>query len=144
MVRDRGGPALAGQLLMSPALDDRDGTVSARQMAGMWERAVADFGWSALLGDDRGGPDVSPYAAAARATDLAGLPPAFVDVGSNEVLRDVGIAYADSIWQAGGQAELHVWPGAFHGFDLFAPRARISQDALQARLRWLRRLLTAE
>ncbi len=51
------------------------------------------------------------------------------------------MAYANAIWQAGGQAELHVWPGAFHGFDGFAPRAALSRDARQARTAWLRRLL---
>jgi acetyl esterase/lipase len=51
------------------------------------------------------------------------------------------VAYADAIWQAGGEAELHVWPGAFHGFDTLAPRAVLSQDARDARSRWLRRIV---
>ena len=65
-----------------------------------------------------------------------------VEVGSAETFRDEDMAYANAIWQAGGQAELHVWPGAFHGFDTFAPRAALSQDARNARSRWLRRILT--
>ncbi|GAA3133865.1 alpha/beta hydrolase [Planomonospora alba] len=143
LARDRGGPALAGQLLMCPMLDDRNDTPSSHQMAGLgvWDRTANETGWSALLGDARGGPDVSPYAAPARAEDLSGLPPAFVDVGSAETFRDEAVAYAGRIWQAGGSAELHVWPGGFHGFDLVAPQAAISQDARAARLRWLRRLL---
>ncbi|MGY1636614.1 alpha/beta hydrolase [Geodermatophilus sp. SYSU D00742] len=143
MARDRGGPALAGQLLVCPMLDDRNDTVSAHQMAGLgvWDRTANDTGWTALLGAARGGPDVSPYAAPARATDLSGLPPAFVDVGSAETFRDEDVAYATRIWQAGGQAELHVWPGGFHGFDGFAPEAAISREARAARTRWLRRLL---
>src|SRR5262249_42846223 len=110
---------------------------------GVWDRTANQTGWGALLGDARGGPDVSPYAAPARATDLAGLPPAFIDVGSAETFRDEDVAYATRIWQAGGQAELHVWPGGFHGFDHFAPQAAVSQDAQNARLRWLRRILGA-
>ena len=143
MARDRGGPALAGQLLMGPMLDDRNDTVSATQMAGLgvWDRTANETGWGALLGDRRGGPGVSPYAAPARATDLSGLAPAFIDVGSAETFRDEAVAYACRIWQAGGRAELHVWPGGFHGFDLMAPHAALSQDARAARLRWLRRLL---
>ncbi|MEU4575311.1 alpha/beta hydrolase [Nonomuraea sp. NPDC023979] len=143
MARDRGGPALIGQLLMCPMLDDRNDTPSAAQMAGLgiWDRTSNETGWTALLGDARGGPDVSPYAAPARAGDLSGLPPAFVDVGSAETFRDEDVAYATRLWQAGGQAELHVWPGAFHGFDLMAPQAVLSQEARAARLRWLRRLL---
>jgi acetyl esterase/lipase len=143
MARDRGGPALIGQLLLCPMLDDRNNTPSSWQMAGLgiWDRVSNDTGWDALLGDRRHGLDVSPYAAPARATDLSGLPPAFIDVGSAETFRDEDVAYATGIWQAGGNAELHVWPGGFHGFDLMAPQAAISQDAKAARLRWLRRVL---
>ncbi|WP_029432524.1 alpha/beta hydrolase [Blastococcus sp. URHD0036] len=143
MARDRGGPALAGQVLMAPMLDDRNDTVSAVQMAGhgLWDRAANEMGWTALLGVDRGGPDVSPYAAPARADDLSGLPPAIIDVGSAETFRDEDVAYAGRLWAAGGQAELHVWPGGFHGFDTVAPQAQISQEAQAARLRWLRRQL---
>jgi acetyl esterase/lipase len=145
MARDKGGPALVGQMLMCPMLDDRNDTVSAVQMAGLgvWDRTSNDTGWTALLGDARGGPDVSPYAAAARATDVSNLPPAFVDVGSAETFRDEDVAYATRIWQAGGQAELHVWPGGFHGFDMMAPQAALSQEARAARVRWLHRLLDA-
>jgi acetyl esterase/lipase len=143
LVRDRGGPALIGQMLMYPMLDDRNDTPSSVQMAGLgiWDHTANETGWGALLGDARGGLGVSPYAAPARATDLAGLPPAFIDVGSAETFRDEDVAYATRIWQAGGQAELHVWSGGFHGFDQLAPQAAISQDARVARLDWLRRLL---
>ncbi|GDY50791.1 hypothetical protein SVIO_014140 [Streptomyces violaceusniger] len=143
MSRDRGGPALFGQLLMCPMLDDRNDTPSALQMAGVgvWDRAANEAGWTALLGAARGTDDVSPYAAPARATDLSGLPPAFIDVGAAETFRDEDVDYAGRIWRAGGQAELHVWPGAFHGFSGMAPRAAVSGDAREARLRWLRRLL---
>src|SRR5262249_58528255 len=78
LARDRGGPALAGQLLMCPMLDDRNDTPSSWQMAGLgiWDHAANEVGWTALLGPARGGADVSPYAAPARASDLSGLPPA--------------------------------------------------------------------
>jgi acetyl esterase/lipase len=143
LARDRGGPALAGQLLGCPMLDDRNDTPSSRQMAGLgvWDRAANEIGWTALLGDAHGGPDVSPYAAPARATDLSGLPPAFIDVGSAETFRDEDVAYAARIWQAGGSAELHVWPGAFHGFAGMVPQAALSRAAVAAQRTWLRRLL---
>ncbi|MFJ9821528.1 alpha/beta hydrolase [Streptomyces sp. NPDC101151] len=141
--RDRGGPTLIGQLLMCPMLDDRNNTFSSHQMAGIdiWDRTSNATAWHALLGKRHGAADLPPYAAPARATDLSELPPAYIDVGSAETFRDEGVAYANAIWQAGGQAELHVWPGAFHGFDTFAPRAALSQDARNARFRWLRRIL---
>ena len=143
MARDRGGPHLAGQLLMCPMLDDRNDTVSSCQMSGVgvWAHTANETGWAALLGQARGGPEVSPYAAPARATDLSGLPPAFIDVGSAETFRDEDVTYASRIWQAGGIAELHVWPGGFHGFATMAPEAAISRAATAAQLNWLRRLL---
>ncbi|MEU9989446.1 alpha/beta hydrolase fold domain-containing protein [Streptomyces sp. NPDC048045] len=143
LARDRRGPAPVGQLLLCPMLDDRGDTVSGHQMAGLdtWDRTSNATGWQALLGDRYGAADLPPYAAPARATDLSGLPAAYIEVGSAETLRDEGVAYAQAIWQAGGQAELHVWPGAFHGFDTLAPRAALSRDARDARSRWLRRIL---
>lgn len=140
LARDRGGPGLVGQLLMCPMLDDRGETLSTRQFeSGPWNRAQNLMAWTALLGADRGGPDVSPYAAPARAADLSGLPPAFIDVGSAELLRDEDVAYARAIWAAGGQAELHVWAGGSHGFDLFTHTA-LAQAAERARDDWLARI----
>jgi acetyl esterase/lipase len=115
-----------------------------RQLASlpMWNRQANEVGWTALLGDARGGPDVSPYAAPARATDLSGLPPAFIDVGSADSFRDEDVDYASRIWLAGGVAELHVWPGGYHGSDAIAPDAALSKAAVAAREDWLRRVLT--
>ncbi|MGA5200716.1 alpha/beta hydrolase [Streptomyces variegatus] len=143
LTRDRKGPQPIGQVLMCPMLDDRNDTPSTYQMAGLgvWDRTANETGWNALLGWRRGGPDVPAYAAPARAEDLTGLPPAFLDVGSAETFRDEVVAYASRIWQAGGVAELHVWPGGFHGFDGFAPQAAVSQAARGAHVAWLRRLL---
>jgi len=145
MARDRGGPTLHGQLLFCPMLDDRDQTLSTRQFEGMgmWDRQSNLFGWTALLGNQRGGPDVSPYAAPSRAQDVSNLPPAFIDVGSAETFRDEDIDYAQRIWQAGGIAELHVWPGGFHGFTLAAPEAALSKQALDTSKNWYRRLLAS-
>ncbi len=146
LTRDRQGPRPIGQLLMCPMLDDRNDTPSAHQMTGVgiWDRTANETGWTALLGASRGGPDVSPYAAPTRADDLTNLPPAFLDVGSAETFRDEIVTYANRIWQAGGAAELHVWPGGFHSFAGFAPEARLSRSALAAHLDWLRRLLGEE
>ncbi len=145
MARDRGHIALAGALLIAPMLDDRNDTPSAEQMATQpfWNRASNELGWTALLGDARGTDAVSSYAAPARADDLSGLPPMYIDVGSVDTFRDEDIAFAQRVWLAGGDAELHVWPGAFHGFDAIAPGAAVSQAAVAARASWLRRLLDA-
>ncbi|WP_457255103.1 alpha/beta hydrolase fold domain-containing protein [Pedococcus sp. P5_B7] len=145
LARDRGGPNLFGQLLMCPMLDDRNNTPSATQMVGRgaWDRSSNLAGWTALLGAARGSDNVSPYASPARALDLANLPPTFIDVGSAETFRDEDVLYASRIWQAGGRAELHVWPGGYHGFDSILPDAVISRHCRKARRNWLSRLLTS-
>ena len=141
--RDRGGPALHGQVLDYPMLDDRGLTLSTGQFdgIGVWDRISNETGWSALLGDSRGGPDVSPYAAPARATDLRDLPPAFIDVGAAEIFRDEAIDYAHGIWRAGGDAELHVWSGGFHAFDIFAPHTVLARGMIRARDAWVEKIL---
>lgn len=143
LARERGGPGLAAQVLVSPMLDDRNDSVSARQIdgIGVWDNTSNLTGWTALLGDCRAGDDVDAAWAPSRAESLRDLPAAFLSVGSAEVFRDETVAYASRIWADGGVAELHVWPGGFHGFENFAPAARISTDAAAARDRWLRRVL---
>ncbi|CAF0867169.1 unnamed protein product [Rotaria sordida] len=145
MARDRKGPELHGQLLICPMLDDRNQTPSTYQFEGMgiWDRQSNLTGWAALLGNQRGGTDVSPYAAPSRAQNLSNLPPAYIDVGSTETFRDEAIDYAQRIWQAGGAAELHVWSGGFHGFTFLAPQAALSKFAVGASKNWYRRLLAS-
>ena len=84
---------------------------------------------------------MSAYAAPARATDLSGLPPAFIDVGAAEIFRDEAIAYADAIWRAGGDAELHVWSGAFHACDIFAAHTAVGRAMIRARNGWVERII---
>jgi acetyl esterase/lipase len=143
LARDRGGPAIAHQILMCPMLDDRLDTQSSRDCdhTGSWERASSITAWTALLGPARGTSAVSPYAAAARATDLRGLPPAFVDVGTAEILRDEDIDFARRLLQDGVPVELHVWPGGFHGFDVHVPHAALSRMCKEARIDYLKRVL---
>lgn len=144
LARDRGGPHLLGQVLMCPMLDDRDATVSTKQIdgVGLWDRAANIVGWTALLGDRKGTRDVSIYAAPARATNLSNLPSTYIDCGSAEVFRDEDVAYATKLWEAGVQAELHVWAGGFHGFEMLAD-AIVSRAATTARESWLDRVLSS-
>ncbi|MGO4680544.1 alpha/beta hydrolase [Microbacterium sp. 2MCAF23] len=143
LARDHNGPRLAGQLLGCPMLDDRNETVSARQYDGIgaWDRNNNDTAWTAIAGEDRFTDLVSPYTAPARATDLASLPPAYIEVGAAETFRDEAVDYASRIWATGGQAELHVWAGGYHGFHGFSPDAVVSVAANAARESWLRRVL---
>lgn len=138
LARDRGGPAIARQLLIYPMLDDR--TVSPDPQIGdtmLWSYDDNVTGWSALL-PDAGEPPI--HAAPARADDLSGLPPAYIDVGGLDIFRDEDVAYATRLARSGVPAELHVLPGVPHAFDILAPEAAVSQRALEGRLRFLREL----
>jgi len=143
MARDRGGPKLAFQFLGIPELDDRLDTPSMRDYVDtpLWNRPNAIYSWTAYLGTEPGGDDVSPYAAPARATDLAGLPPAFVTTCQFDPLRDEGIEYARRLSHAGVQAELRLYPGTFHGSALVESAAitrRMFADEVEALRRGLR------
>lgn len=141
LARDRGGPSLAHQVLIYPMIDDREVTVSSTFEGVLWDRETNRTGWSAILGDACGGPDVSPYAAPARATDLSGLPPTYLETGSSEVFRDEILDYATRLAAAGVPVELHSWMGGTHAFELFAPDAEVSRACLAARTSYLRRAL---
>ncbi|MFF3028739.1 alpha/beta hydrolase [Microbacterium sp. NPDC057944] len=142
MARDRGGPVMAGQLLLCPMIDNTNTTVASRQYDGIgtWQREMNLLAWSCVLGEELAfSTDAPAYAAPSRAADLAGLPPAFIEVGEAEAFRDEDTEYALRIWATGGQAELHVWGGGAHGFDMYMPDAEITRAALSARSSWLRR-----
>lgn len=121
LVRDRGELSLAFQLLECPMIDDRQVTVSSQlDDLAVWSRHSNTFGWRSYLGDRYGSDDIPIYAAAARATDLSGLPPTLVNVGGADGFRDEDIEYALRLGQAGVPTELHVYPGAPHGVQMFA------------------------
>ena len=130
-------------MLIYPMIDDRLATESTWELDGdgIWDGRSNENAWNMLLGDQRGTEDVSHYAAPARADDLSGLPPAYIELGSVETFRDEDLDYARRLWAAGGDAELHVWPGAFHGFDQAAPDTRLAQRARAAQTEWLRRAI---
>ncbi|GHH75137.1 esterase [Streptomyces sulfonofaciens] len=144
MARDRGTPAIAAQVLIGPMLDHRNTTASSRQYSGdpgVWTREMNEFGWRSVL-DGLPGDEVPGYVSPASADDLSGLPTTYIDTGSAEVFRDEDTDYATRIWAAGGQAELHVWAGGFHGFDALYPHASISTTARRTRTDWLARVLS--
>ncbi|GAA4706616.1 alpha/beta hydrolase [Pseudonocardia yuanmonensis] len=143
LARDRGGPAIAFQYLGVPEVDDRLETPSMRAFTDtpIWNRPNAVVSWDSYLGEGvRGTNEVSPYAAPARATDLAGLPPAYVSVMAFDPLRDEGIAYALALQAAGVPVELHLFPGTFHGSSLIED-ATISKREAAERVAVLRQAL---
>ncbi|OLS98210.1 esterase [Pseudonocardia sp. CNS-004] len=143
LARDRGGPRIAFQYLGVPELDDRLDTPSMQAFTDtpIWNRPNAVVSWDSYLGaGQRGGPDVPVYAAPARATDLTGLPPAYVSVMEFDPLRDEGIAYAQRLMQAGVSVELHAFPGTFHGSSMIE-QAAVSRRQADEELGVLRRAL---
>lgn len=138
LARARGEVPVAHQHLMCPMLDDRpqaDPHPYAGEFA--WRTENNRFGWAALLGGPPGRDGLSPYAAPARAGDLTGLPPAFIAVGALDLFLEENLEYARRLTRAGVPVELHVYPGAFHGFHLAAHsgvarrQARDELDALR-------------
>lgn len=145
IARDRGEVVLAFQLLTYPMLDDRTGTSSdPHPHVGefIWTPHNNRFGWRALLGHEPGGEDVSPYAAAARAPDLSGLPPTFIMTGALDLFLEEDLEYARRLMRAGVPTELHVYPGAFHGFDIM-PGDGVAESARMDRVNALRRFMAA-
>ncbi|KAH6893458.1 Alpha/Beta hydrolase protein [Thelonectria olida] len=143
MARDRNGPRICAQILDSPMLDDRMETSSAQQYVGegIWSRGSNETAWTAYLGSSAGEDGVSPLAAPSRATDLSRLPPAFICAGSAELFRDESVEYAQKLWAAGVQVELHIWPGGFHLFDMLIPEHPGSKASIKARAAWVRKML---
>ena len=141
MARDRGGPAIAQQLLIYPMLDDRTTTPDPQLVPFLtWTYDDNITGWGALLGDSAGTDSVSQYAAPARADDLSGLPPTYIDTGDLDIFRDEDVSYARRLSDAGVPTELHLHPGCPHAFEALAHRADVSQRAINDRLRRLRAL----
>jgi acetyl esterase/lipase len=139
LARDRGEVPLAFQLLNCPMLDDRQQTASS-QLDGLavWSRDTNTFGWRCYLGDLYGTDEVPYTAAPARCQDLSGLPPAFVSVGTVDGFRDEDIDYAVRLNQAGVPCELHVYPGASHGYQIAVDSALVRQSNRDV-LDWLAR-----
>ena len=143
LARDRGGPKISDQILLCPMLDDRALFHSSGELLreGTWDARSNQTGWEALLGPAYGSAQVPAYAAPSRASSLTGLPSAYLDVGAVETFRDEVIDYAARLAHDAVSIELHVWAGAFHGFDVLAPDASVSQAARAARIDYLRRRL---
>ncbi|HEY4033846.1 MAG TPA: alpha/beta hydrolase [Ktedonobacteraceae bacterium] len=143
LARDRGEIALAFQLLIAPMLDDRTCTLAEpHPYTGefIWTREANRFGWTSLLGQEPGVPDVSPYAAAARAEHLEGLPATFINVGALDLFLEEDIEYARRLTRAGVPTEFHIYPGAYHGFRMVAD-AQVTQTAARDQLAALKRAL---
>ena len=139
MARDRGGPQLSFMMALYPMIDDRNESPSSHEITdvGIWDREVNLEAWDWYLG----GKSADAYAAPARAENLAGLPPAFIDVGEVDLFRDEDITFAARLLQAGVPTELHVYPGSYHASEAIAPDAALSATIWAGRIEALRNAL---
>jgi len=136
LARDRGEVTPAFQVLAYPMLDDRSSATAENPNYRLWNTRSNHFGWTAYLGN--ADPQV---AVPARRDDLGGLPPVWIGVGTHDLFHDEDLAYAERLTDAGVPCRVEVVPGAFHGFDLVAPKAPVSRrffdsqcDSLRAAL----------
>jgi acetyl esterase/lipase len=136
LARQRGKYSICLQLLDAPMIDDRTGTTSdPHPHCGefVWPPANNRFGWQALLGIEPGGNEVPTGAAPARQADLTGLPATFIAVGSLDLFLEENLEYARRLIRAGVPTELHVIPGAYHGFGVSGPNALQVQASMRLR-----------
>lgn len=141
--RDRPGPKFAFQHLIYPMIDDRTAVredLHPHVGEFVWTRQSNHFGWRSLLGKEPGSDDVSPYAAAARIPDVAGLPPTYISVGGLDLFLEENWVYADRLSRAGVPVEFHMYPRTYHGFYQ-ATNARVTQQAERDTREALRRFL---
>ena len=150
LARDRGEIALAGQVLSYPMLDDHTDESAAAHphMLRLWNGRSNRLGWGMYLGAGTNGPAASPLDAAtlelavpARRSDLSGLPPTWIGVGTLDLFYDEDVEYARRLTAAGVECELHIVPGAYHGFDQAEPKAAVSRDFLRRQIEALRAML---
>jgi acetyl esterase/lipase len=140
---DRGEINPVFQLLVYPMLDDRSAIrrdLKDRRFIG-WDQKSNQFGWESYIGKPCGTQDVPPYAIPSRRQDLAGMPPAWIGVGSIDLFHDESAKYAQRLKEANVECELVVVPGAFHGFDYFAPDAQVVQEFHKSQVCYLKKYL---
>jgi acetyl esterase len=147
MTRDRGGPALAGQVLIYPMLDWRTGGPEdpyRNRHTGefVWTREKNRFGWEALRGDYQPADSRKAWFSPALAEDLADVAPAYLSTGALDLFLDEDLDYARRLIDCGVPTELHVYPGAIHGFEMVPGTSLAEQAAMDLR-RGLARLLRA-
>jgi acetyl esterase len=145
MARDRGGPPLAGQVLIYPMLDWRTGSAACpynNRHTGewVWTREKNRFGWEALRGDYQPVDERKGWFSPALADDLSNLPPAYISTGALDLFLDEDLDYGRRLVDCGVPTELHVYPGAIHAFEM-VPGTTLAEQAATDLRRGLTRLL---
>ncbi|KAL2844934.1 Alpha/Beta hydrolase protein [Aspergillus pseudodeflectus] len=143
LARDRSGPKILAQMLFYPWLEDSGSSLSISQFGNVQPWRTQDnltaLDWA--LGKNRENRSIYTVPGSATVEDLKGLPTAYVDVGEADVFRVEDVEFVSRLWAAGISCEFHVWPGAWHAFDTFAPGVEVSQRAVRTRGEWVHRLI---
>jgi acetyl esterase len=143
-LRDEGGPALKGQLLMYPVTDyHTPGTPSYAENAEGYglTRDTMQWFWDHYLSDPSEAAD--PHAAPLRARDLSDLPPALVITAEYDPLRDEGELYAEKLRAAGVPTALTRYDGVNHGFMFWVGVVDKAGAAMNEACQWLRSTIAA-
>lgn len=144
LARERGEIEPAFQLLVYPMLDDRTADRADVDPCTLrvWSQRSNRFGWRSYLGSAV--KDVPHLAAAGRCEDLAGLPPTWIGVGTQDLFHDEDVHYASRLTDAGVPCTLEIVPGAYHGFDAIERSAGVSREFQRTQLSALDAALNAD
>lgn len=131
LARDRNEVSIIHQFLIYPMIDEKSAlNENANPFTGefIWTREDNYYGWKSILGFEPGSQKPSPYVAASSVASTEGLPPTYICVGSLDLFLDENIAYAQRLVRSGIPTEMHIYPSAYHGFDMFAPDTALSKQ----------------
>lgn len=116
-----------------PMIDDRGITYSSYEIqdTSLWGREQNMQAWdyyiNGLSGERK--ENISPYTAPARREDFTGLAPVFTFVGELDQFRDETLELVKNLSRSGVPVEFTLYPGCYHGFELYAPEASIAKQA---------------
>ncbi len=130
LTRDLGEVNIAYQMPLYPMLDNLDTDSSRDNHGRIWNTRRNHLGWKMYL-RGKAKDEVDPYAAAARGTNYAGLPPAYTFVGNGEPFYSETLKYVEDLKAAGVPAEADVYPSDMHAFDMLTPEKEISRQAAE-------------
>lgn len=132
LARDKGEYKIAFQMPLYPMIDDRFATPASQEDIDLrvWNNVANKYAWNAYIGELVGTDKVSAYMAPARAKNLQGLPPTYSCVGNLDPFRDDTIDYIARLSQAGVPTELHIYPGAYHAFEVIVPETQYAQNTV--------------
>ena len=131
-VRDHSHIDIAQQILLYPMLDYRNVAAASdgHQDNIIWSRTNNKIGWHAYIGE--GVDDIMlAYASPTYAQELHNLPPTYLCVGDIDLFYQENLDYIQRLRDAGGNAQIDVYAGAYHAFQVVMPDASVSQKCLQ-------------